>query len=116
MEVLFPGYIFVKTSLENFSALKYTMGIKNIIQFGDNIPFISDKEIEAMQMTEEKSKINPISTQVQIGQDVTIVKGSLAGSIGKVCSLPSKDRVGVFLYFLGSMRKITISKENLLFQ
>jgi len=35
VEVLFPGYIFVNTSLENYSALKYTMGIKNIIKFGD---------------------------------------------------------------------------------
>ena len=31
IEVLFPGYIFVNTSLENYSALKYTMGLKNII-------------------------------------------------------------------------------------
>ena len=37
VEVLFPGYIFVNTSFENYSALKYTMGIKNIIKFGDNI-------------------------------------------------------------------------------
>ena len=34
VELLFPGYIFVNTSLENYSALKYTMGIKNIIKFG----------------------------------------------------------------------------------
>ena len=31
MEVLFPGYIFVNTGIENYSALKYTAGIKNII-------------------------------------------------------------------------------------
>ena len=30
-KMLFPGYIFVNTSLENYSALKYTMGLKNII-------------------------------------------------------------------------------------
>ena len=32
VEVLFPGYIFVNTGFENYSALKYTMGIKNIIK------------------------------------------------------------------------------------
>ena len=31
-EVLFPGYIFVNTNFENYSALKYTTGIKNIIK------------------------------------------------------------------------------------
>ena len=89
VEVLFPGYIFVNTSLENYSALKYTMGIRNIIKFGDNISCISDEEIEAMQMAEETSKIDPIVSQIQIGQKVMIAKGSLAGSIVRVCSLPS---------------------------
>ena len=115
VEVLFPGYIFVNTSLENYSALKYTMGIKNIIKFGDNISCISSEEIEAMRMAEETSKIDPVASQIQIGQDVVIAKGSLAGSIVKVCSLSSKERVGVLLSFLGSVRRVTIPKKELIF-
>jgi len=115
VEVLFPGYIFVNTSFENYSALKYTMGIRNIIKFGDNISCISDEEIEAMQMAEETSKIDPVVSQIQIGQDVMIAKGSLTGSIVKVCSLPSKERVGVLLSFLGSVRRVTIPEKDLIF-
>ena len=115
LEVLFPGYIFVNTSTENYSALKYTIGIKNIIKFGDNISCISSEEIEAMQMVEETSKIDPVASQIQIGQEVIIAKGSLAGSIVKVCSLPSKERVGVFLSFLGSVRRVTIPEKDLIF-
>jgi len=115
VEVLFPGYIFVNTSFENYSALKYTMGIRKIIKFGDNISRISDEEIEAMQMAEETSKIDPVASQIQIGQDVMIAKGSLTGSIVKVCSLPSKERVGVLLSFLGSVRRVTIPEKDLIF-
>jgi transcriptional antiterminator RfaH len=115
VEVLFPGYIFVHTSLENYPALKYTMGIKNIIKFGDNIPCISSEEIEAMQMAEEKSKLDPIASQIQIGQDVIIAKGSLSGSIVKVCSLPSKERVGILLSILGSVRRVTILEKDIIF-
>ena len=114
VEVLFPGYIFVHTSLENYSALKYTKGIKNIIKFGDNISCISSEEIEAMQMAEETSKLDPVASQIQIGQDVIIAKGSLAGSIVKVCSLPSKERVGILLSFLGSIRRINILEKDLI--
>jgi len=113
--VLFPGYIFVNTSFENYSALKYTKGIKNIIKFGDNISCLSSEEIEAMQMAEETSKIDPVASQIQIGQDVMIAKGSLTGSIVKVCSLPSKERVGVLLSFLGSVRRVTIPEKDLIF-
>ena len=115
VELLFPGYIFINTSFENYSVLKYTMGIKNIIKFGNNISCISDKEIEAMKLAEESSKIDPVVSQIQIGQEVMIAKGSLAGSIVKVCSLPSKERVGFFLSFLGSARRITISEKDLIF-
>ena len=115
VEALFPGYIFVNTSLENYSALKYTMGIKNIIKFGNNISCLSSEEIEAMQMAEETSKIDPVASQIQIGQDVMVAKGSLTGSIVKVCSLPSKERVGVLLYFLGSVRRVTIPEKDLIF-
>ena len=115
VEVLFPGYIFVNTSLENYSALKYTMGIKNIIKFGNNISSLSSEEIEAMQMAEKTSKIDPVASQIQIGQDVIIAKGSMTGSIVKVCSLPSKERVGVLLSFLGSVRRVTILEKDLTF-
>ena len=115
VEVIFPGYIFVNTSLENYSALKYTKGIKNIVKFGDNISCLSSEEIEAMQMAEKRSKINPVVSQIKIGQEVMIAKGSLSGIIAKVCSLPSKERVGILLSLLGSTRRVSISEKDLIF-
>ena len=112
-EVLFPGYIFVYTSLENYSALKYTMGIKNIIKFGNNIPCVSQEDVTAMKMAEETSKLDPISSKITIGQEAIIKEGSLKGAIIKICSLPSKERVSVLHYFLGAMRKITIPIKDI---
>jgi len=114
-EILFPGYIFVNTSLGNYSALKYTMGVKSIIKFGDNIACMLNEDIKAMKMAEQASKIDPVVSQIQIGQGARISKGSLKGSIVKICSLPSKQRVGVLLTFFGSIRRVTISEKNLIF-
>ena len=114
-EVLFPGYIFINTSIENYSTLKYTLGIKDIVKFGHNIPFICGEEIKAIKAAEKNSKKHPVVSQIQIGQDVTIAKGSLKGSMAKICSLPSKDRVVILLSLLGSMRKVTIAEKDLNF-
>jgi transcriptional antiterminator RfaH len=114
-EVLFPGYIFVNTSPENYSDLKYTKGIKNIIKFGNNISCISNEELKSIQIAEENSRIDPISSQIQIGQKAHISKGSFKGNIVKICSLPSKDRVSVLLTFLGSKRRVTFLAKNLTF-
>ena len=114
-EILFPGYIFINTDIKNYSALKYTRGIKNIIKFADNIAYMSNEDIKAMKMAERASKIDPVVSQIQIGQDALITKGSFKGRMVKICSLPSKERVDVLLAFLGSMRKVTIPKKDLTF-
>ena len=68
-----------------------------------------------MQMAEETSKIDPVVSQIQIGQDAVISRGSLRGSIVKICSLPSKERVEVLLSFFGKMRRVTIQEKDLIF-
>ena len=115
VEVLFPGYIFINTSSENYSVLKYTKGIKDILKFGDQISSLSSDEIKAMQVVEKTSKSNPLVRQLKIGQDAFVKKGSLKGNIVKICSLPSKDRVGILLHFLGSVRRVLISEKDLIF-
>ncbi len=112
---LFPGYIFINTYLEKYSELKFTRGIKEIIRFGENIPRISDNEIKSMKIIEEKSQLDPINTEIQLGQDAFVSKGSFKGLMGKICSLPAKRRVEILLYFLGSNRKINLPQENLEF-
>ena len=114
-EVLFPGYIFVYSSVENYSAIRYTMGVKDIIKFGENIPYLTDSDIESIKKVEESSKINPIIKQVKIGQQLIVESGSLKGNIVTICKLSSKDRVEVLLYFLGSQRRVTILKKHLKF-
>ena len=113
-EILFPGYIFINTCLKNYSALKYTTGIKNIIKFGDNISYISDEDIKAIQVVDEKSKIDPIKQKIHLGQDALIASGSFKGSIVKICSLASKERVDILITFLGSMRRVNIHEKDLI--
>ena len=113
-ELLFPGYIFINTCFKNYSALQYTIGIKNVLKFGDNISCISDNEIKRIQKIEELSKIDPVVSQIQIGQDAVIRNGTFKGNIVKICSMPSRERVVVLLSLLGSARQINILKKDIL--
>tara|TARA_X000000368_G_scaffold94306_1_gene72175 strand:+ start:201 stop:680 length:480 start_codon:yes stop_codon:yes gene_type:complete len=115
VEVLFPGYIFINTSLENYSVLKYTKGIKNIIKFGEHISYLTDEEIKKIRNIEETSKLKPIISKIRIGQEALVAKGSFRGMVVKICSLPSKKRVDILLYFLGSKRRTSISEKDLIF-
>ena len=97
-ELLFPGYIFIKTTFDNYSTLSFTKGIKKILKFGSNISFMSEKDIAEIRMIEKNSKNEPFSFKVIIGQEANIIKGPLKGSLVEICSIPSNKRVDILVY------------------
>ena len=112
-EILFPGYVFIKTRLEDYSFVKYTKGIKKVVKFGKNIPRLTDDEINSIRSIEKLSNSEPITPKINIGQEAVVADGPFKGILVKICSLPSKNRIEVFLTFLGSLRKISILKKDL---
>ncbi len=114
-EVLFPGYIFINTSLEAYSPISNTIGIRDIIKFGKYIPSITDDQIKSIDAIVKLSKSNPKIEKIEIGQEAFIASGPLKGTMVKVCSLPSRKRIDVLLTFLGSLKKVNVSQKNLIF-
>ena len=113
-EALFPGYIFINTTLDNYSSVKYTKGIKNVIKFGHNISYLTDDEIKRINILEESSTLDPFVSKIKIGQEILIKTGSLKGNFVKIYALPSKKRVGILLYFLGALRRMSIQEKDLI--
>tara|TARA_Y100001958_G_C21212979_1_gene538550 strand:+ start:99 stop:575 length:477 start_codon:yes stop_codon:yes gene_type:complete len=114
-EVLFPGYIFINTTLDNYTLLKYTKGIKKVLKFGKTIPSLTDNEIKTIQSVVKLTKSKPISKQIKLGQEAIIAEGPFKGTLVKICSLPSKNRIEVLLTILGSQRRVSFLKKDLLF-
>ena len=112
-EALFPGYIFINTGLEDYSSIKYTIGIKNVIRFGSSIPRLTDNEMKSIQSIEKLSQLKPISAKIKMGQEAVVSKGPFKGNFVKICSLPSKGRIEVLLTILGNLRRVKILKEDL---
>ena len=114
IESLFPSYIFVNIGLENYTPLKYTIGIKDIIKFGDYIPSLSQDDIEKMKIAEEASKLKPIIPLLKIGQEAIISSGTFKGNIVRICTSPTEQRVDALLNILGSARRITFLEKDIL--
>lgn len=112
---LFPGYIFINTSFEECSPIRNTIGIKDIIKFGNYIPSITDDQIKSIQAIVELSEINPKIEKIEIGQEAFILSGPFKGAMVKICSFPSRKRIEVLLHFLGSSKKVKILQKNLIF-
>tara|TARA_A100001015_G_C14644792_1_gene576827 strand:- start:178 stop:654 length:477 start_codon:yes stop_codon:yes gene_type:complete len=112
-ELMFPGYIFIKARFEDYLSIKYTKGIKKVVKFGKNISCLTVDEISSIRSIEKLSNSKPITPKINIGQEAIVADGPFRGNLVKICSLPSKERIEVFLTFLGSLRKISILKKDL---
>tara|TARA_B100001057_G_scaffold304347_1_gene304501 strand:- start:189 stop:665 length:477 start_codon:yes stop_codon:yes gene_type:complete len=114
-EVLFPGYVFIKARFEDYSLIKYTKGIKKVVKFGKNIPRLTDYEVKSIKSIEKLSNSKPIIPKINIGQEALVTDGPFKGTLVKIFSLPSKERIEVLLTILGSSRKVSILNKNLVF-
>ena len=113
-EVLFPGYIFINTSLEDYSSIKYTKGIKKVIKFGNYIPHLTYNEIKSIESIEKLSESKPIALKIKAGQEAVVTEGPFKGTLVKICSIPSKGRIEVLLNILGSSRRFKILQKDLI--
>ncbi len=96
-ESLFPGYMFAKFSIgENYNNVRFTRGIKNIVRFGNSIPFLDDDFIEVL-----KSKVSGVielgKPAVSQGETIRIKEGPFRGLIGEILSVKGSDERVVLL-------------------
>jgi len=114
VEVLFPGYGFVRMSQINIHALRYTLGLINIVRFGDQYAIAANSIINQLKELEASSKMQPFTiNQISKGNKVTVNSGPFKGYIAKILATPAKDRANILITFLGAQRSITVSVNQL---
>ena len=104
-EPLFPGYVFIHSSLDKYTKIKYTKGISKVIRFNNNVAILEDEEINQLRILEKESITKPIVQKVFVGQEAVMSDGPFKGSMITIASLPEKERVNIFIDILGSKRK-----------
>ena len=113
-EILFPGYGFIRLAQTNLQALANTLGLINIIKFGDRLAIVENSMINEFKQLECSSKIQPIiDKQFIVGDEVFVNSGPLKGYISKIISVPKRDRITILISILGTKRTLTIPTSSL---
>lgn len=99
---LFPGYLFVRASLlSSLSGIRYTVGVRDIVRFGDRIPLVPDEVIEDLRRLVHQDFPNARS-KIAEGMVAEIEEGPFQGFVGTVMRVTSaKDRVHLLIDLLG---------------
>jgi transcriptional antiterminator RfaH len=110
----FPRYLFVRLNLaiNGWRAIRSTMGVNDIVCFGEQpaplpagvIDALQTQEIEGFIELGNKSAIKP-------GDNVVVLEGPFAQQIGRCISVSDNERVAILLDLLGRKVRVLINTE-----
>jgi len=104
-EAMFPGYLFARFDLyEMKRAVSYSPGVLNLPMFNDRIVSVPDSVIECLRSDLDSDSIVEAIEPLEVGDEATILEGSMQGLTVKVIKLmPAQQRVGVLMELLGTL-------------
>ena len=106
---LFPSYVFVKydKNRSQWRSLLSTRGVRSLVKFGDKLGVVPSELIETLRSSEENGQLNRVAApKVAPGDEVELSEGPFCNFVGRVLSLPDKDRVWLLLDMMGQQVRV----------
>lgn len=115
-EPLFPRYLFVQLTEgeDNFAPINSTLGVSNLLRFGDKPAQISSQAIKAIETTEKNLMPGAGETLPwKPGDKVQILDGPFSGLSGIFQKQSDQQRVFVLLELLGKENSVKLDANSL---
>lgn len=117
-EPLFSRYLFIQTQSQNqnFSVIKYTLGVNKLVAFGPLPSKVNDSLIETIRSLESLlgREINGSQPLIRSGDDVSMVEGPLKGLRGIFHESSGNKRAFVLIELLHKQHVIHVEKSDII--
>ncbi|VVN11328.1 Transcription antitermination protein RfaH [Pseudomonas fluorescens] len=114
LELLFPGYLFIRLSREdNWGPIRSTRGISRIVEFNHGPATVPDHVIEHLR-TRCINSLEPHSEPtLEPGDTLQIIRGPLSPLEGVFMSMLGAERVMLLLQFLNREQQVCVPLSHL---
>jgi len=116
IEPLFPRYLFIRlnTHTDNWSPIRSTPGVSNLVKFGMYPSTVPDALIELLaERCDEEGIQDVTSAEFRNGEAVRVMEGPMTGLEGVFLAKTSSDRVLVLLDIVGKHTRVSMATEKL---
>ena len=112
---LFPGYLFVKTSLDPHEHLEVvkTIGVVKMVGNRQGPVPISHESIESLKIMVQSNQEILTGTALKQGDRVMVVTGPFAGVTGVFVRYGGRGRVVVIIEALGQYAAVDVSEDDI---
>lgn len=100
---MFPSYLFVRVTPDKsqWRPVLSTYGVRKVVRFGDDVPYLDARFVETLQAREVDGAIVKPREPYVPGQDIRIVFGPFDGLIAKIIDVRENDRLVILMDLLG---------------
>lgn len=115
-EAMFPGYVFVRFSYASqHRHIAACRGVSHIVKFGGLPSVVPEAVIKELCSSVVETDTIEISTAIEPGEEVELLKGPFAGLQALVTQvLPAQTRIKVLLELLGMEREVEVDSVDVL--
>ena len=108
---LFPGYVFVQPSSDQYVDMRYIRGACGLVLVGNLPATMPEKDLEAVKILVNSGADLTIDANIVVGQRVKVVGGPFAGAEGELVRVKSEERLVINAHLLGSSVSVEVDRE-----
>jgi transcription antitermination factor NusG len=109
---LFPGYVFVQPSADQFENIRCIRGSCGLIFVGNKPAAVPEKDLEAITILVRSGATLSVNPQLIPGRRVEVIAGPFAGIQGELVRIKSGDRLVINAHLLNSSVSVEVDAEN----
>lgn len=116
IEPMFPRYLFIHLSTqdENWGPIRSTIGVTQLVRFGNVPAQVPDDLVSILQAREDAEGIQELpQPDFQRGDTVRIVDGAMAGYEAIYYAKTSKERVILLLDIVGRSAPVELNADSI---
>ncbi len=116
IEPMFPRYLFISldTHRDNWGPIRSTIGVSNMVKFGNNPACVPKDLVEMLIKQGDESGVHRVDIEeFKAGGRIRICEGPLMGYEGIFIAKTSRDRVTVLLDIVGKQSRLFVNPSLL---
>ncbi|BAV98069.1 transcription antitermination factor NusG [Lysobacter enzymogenes] len=108
---LFPGYVFVQPSPEQYENIRYIRGSCGLVLQGTKPATMPEGDLQAVKRMVESGATLEVAPRVMPGQRVEVIAGPFAGVCGELVRVRSQEHLVINAHMLGSCVSVEVDAD-----
>jgi len=108
---LFPGYVFVRPTLDQFAGMRYIRGSCGLVLADSKPAAMPEKDLDAVKLLVESGATLTVDPELVAGTRVKVVDGPFMGVEGELILVKDQQVLVINVSTLGSSVRVEVGRE-----